>query len=143
MSLVLRVRRPPVSVASRARFYIDIADAGKTRQIRVRTTRSGQEVRAPEVHRMGTEDERMASRLLAAFVDPGLFDDPLVRAHIFPMRPASKKEWDAVVTLGFRIPAAADVLVRDVGMTLTKGTVEVDRFSRRLQMRSSPDTAGD
>ena len=124
-------------------FYIDIADAGKTRQIRVRTTRSGQAVRAPEVHRMGTEDERMASRLMAAFVDPGLFDDPLVRAHIFPMRPASKKEWDAVVTLGFRIPAAADVLVRDVGMTLTKGTVEVDRFSRRLQMRSSPDTAGD
>ena len=122
-------------------FYIDAADAGKTRQIRVRTTRAGQEVRAPEVHRMGTEEERTASRLLAAFVDPGLFDDPLVRAHIFPMRPDSKKAWDSLVTLDFRIPPGADVLERDVGMTLTRGTVEVGRFSRRLRMRSSPDAA--
>ena len=64
----------------------------------------------------------------------------MTTSHV-PMRPASKKEWDAVVTLDFRLPPGDDVHVRDVGLTLTQGTVEVDRFSRRLQMRSSSDAA--
>jgi len=68
---------------------------------------------------MWSEEERRESRLRAAFADPQRFDEPLVRAGIFPLRPEGKL-WNSLVTVHFPLPLDDRGQEVDLRATLTR-----------------------
>jgi len=115
-------------------YYANPDEARKSQSVRVYVEKSGMSARAPEVIRMWSEQELAASRKRAAFADPGLLEDPLVRAFVFPFRPADKNSWETAIALHFPIDLGPDGGRRQVDVTLAKGTTGtiLKRYSREV-----------
>jgi hypothetical protein len=101
------------------------------------------EVRAPEIFRTWSEEERRKSRTRAAFADPDNFSDPLVRSHVFAMRPASKKSWDAIAALQFPISLGPDGAELDVSAVLTRDGKQVRKSSHELRIEPQAGKPGE
>jgi VWFA-related protein len=114
-------------------FYVDPEQARKPRSVRVRVE-GNYEIRAPEIFRTWSEEQRRKSRMRAAFADPDKFSDPLVRSHVFVMRPASKKSWDAVVALQFPISLGLDGAELDVSAVLTRDGTQIRKSFHELRI---------
>ncbi len=121
-------------------FYVDPEYTRKAQRIKIHVKGSGREVRAPEAFRLWTEEQRKTSRLRAAFVDPSPYEHPLVRAFVFPLKPASKKAWESLVSLSFPLAVEEEDVSIEVGAILTKtvnGTV-IEKFKGSSTIKASP-----
>ena len=85
-------------------FEIDSVEAMQTHDIRIAAMGGGNRVHYPTRARLWSEEQMRLSRLRAAFADPESYENPLVRAHVFPVRPASGKEWYTLLALEFPLP---------------------------------------
>jgi len=85
-------------------FEIESVEAMQTHDIRVAAMGNGNRVHYPTRARLWSDEEMRQSRLRAAFADPLAYEHPLVRAHAFPVRPASGKEWETLLALEFPLP---------------------------------------
>jgi len=82
--------------------------------------------------RLWSEEERRVSRLRAAFADPENFDQQLVRAGVFAMRPTGKT-WDALVALHFPMPVDGKGNLVDVrASVLREGGRKAREFERQV-----------
>jgi len=119
-------------------FYID---EGVTRpqRVSVRTSRSGLQTRSPEQVKFFTEKERLENRLRAAIVDPGNFENPYVRSHAFAVGPASKKSWDTLLALHFRMKVDPEGSDLDVVATLDEGVSQVAKMRERFHIKPTAD----
>jgi hypothetical protein len=114
-------------------FYIDAEEATRPRSVRVHV-KGDYEIRAPELFRTWSEQQRRASRMRAAFADPDNFSDPLLRAHVFPLRPVSSKAWEAIVTLQFPLNTPPEGVERNVAASLTRDGTLVKKISEELRV---------
>lgn len=85
-------------------FEIETVEAMQAHDIRVAAMGGGNRVHYPTRARLWSEEEMRQSRLRAAFADPTGYENPLVRAHAFPVRPSSGKEWETLLALEFPLP---------------------------------------
>lgn len=113
-------------------YYADPGQSRRARSVRVRLNRSGYEVRAPEMIRMWSEEERMTSRIRAAFADPQKHEEPLLRAHVFPIRPVDTKSWEVLVALSFPLELGPDGAQREIGVSLNRGNLNMRSLTRQL-----------
>jgi len=88
-------------------------------------------------------EKKRESLLLAAFSNPGKAQNGILRAHIFPLQPAAKDSWNAVIALGFPLVLEGSGEVsQDFGAVLVQGTRIVHSFDRRIIVRSRGTTGG-
>jgi VWFA-related protein len=123
-------------------FYVDPDTATSRRTIRVRVKDGAGEIKYPEMFKVFSEEERRSSRMRAAFADPERFEDPLVRLSVFPMRPRSAKDWDAVVALQLPLPSRSEGVTLDVGLTLARGTTQLKDFRREVRIDDAESDSG-
>jgi len=96
----------------------------------------------PSKYVFRSESNRWQSKLRAAWMAPEMFETGVVRAHLFPLRPATAKSWDGMLAVSFTVPlaeTAGRVAVREFGAVLYNGPRVVHRFSRRVVLE--PETA--
>ena len=115
-------------------YYIDAEESRKSQSVRVYVEKSGMTIRSPDVIRLWSEKELAASRKRAAFADPGVHEDPLVRAFVFPFRPAGKSSWETALALHFPVKLGTEGGQRQVDVTVAKGTsgTVLNRYSREI-----------
>jgi len=104
----------------------------------------------PNRYTLRSEKEKETSLLRAAWIAPELFQTGIVRAHVFPLQPSSKRMWDALLAISFPVPLPATVdeaVEREFGVVLSRRlprgaeTIE-DRFNRRVILRPREGEAG-
>jgi VWFA-related protein len=74
-------------------------------------------LRAPEQVQVFTDEAKALARAAAAYVDPGPFERPLVRAYGFAAVPAGVNKWDTLLAVSFPAPVGpqgGDVNIRAV-----------------------------
>lgn len=89
-----------------------------------------------------SDAEKRESLLRAAWVAPQMFQTGVVRAHAYPLRPLSKKTWEALLAISFTVPLAdslGQAVQRQFGATLFEGSRVLHRFSRNVTLQ--PDHA--
>jgi VWFA-related protein len=124
-------------------FYIDNADALKARSVRVRVKKRGYEIRAPEIFKLWKEEERAKSRMRAAFIDAERFEDPLLRAFVWPIRPRSAKAWDGLVALHFPLSVGPGGAEREIGLNLFRGQTSISTFQGAVKVDPPADESSE
>jgi VWFA-related protein len=119
-------------------FYID-EGVSRPQRVSVRVTRSGLQTRSPEQVKFFTDKERLENRLRAAIVDPGNFENPYVRSHAYAAGPASKKAWDTLLALHFRMKVDPEGSELDVVATLDEGVTKVAQMRERFHIKATAD----
>jgi hypothetical protein len=86
---------------------------------------------------------RRESTMTAAWNAPELFRTGVVRAHAFPLRPASKAAWEVLLAVRFPVPLSGEVgkeAQSDFGGVLREGPRIRHRFNRRVTVRPTAET---
>ena len=120
-------------------YYADPAVSRRGRAVRVRLEQGKFEVRAAERVRLWTDEERRASRLRAAFADPGPNDDPVIRAYAYPFRPLSTNSWETMLAVSFPLYVGAEGATREIGASLRVGHLEQKPGKRSFDFPARAD----
>ena len=117
-------------------------DANETRdpnKLTVKLERKGLTLRAPETVQVFRDAEKRRSRAAAAYVDPGPFETPLVRAFSFPAVPASDKRWDTLLAVSFPARARPTGTDLDVRAVVRREHRIVEEFKRKVHVDPPQD----
>jgi VWFA-related protein len=120
-------------------FYVDSSKTRYPMRIRVGVKQSGLEVRQPEEIRFWSEEERRNSRVRAAFADPQLHEDPLVRAAVFPVRPRSENDWDTLMVAHFQQHLGPEGAEREFAVSLAREKLHLWSGNDRLEIEPPAD----
>jgi len=123
-------------------LYIDDVEDDKVRDIVIRLQRPGLHAIHPAKYVFRSPEFRRESLLRAAWISPELFQNGVVRAHLFPLRPESEERWEAVLAVDFPVPlvdSGGQETHREFGVVLRRGPRVVHRFNRRVTLR--PESA--
>jgi hypothetical protein len=118
-------------------FYVTAPAEQTPRKISVRVKRPGMRAIHPNRYVFRSDGEKRQSQLRAAWVAPEMFQTGVVRAHAYPLRPASKTEWEALLAVSFSVPLADSLgqkVQRQFGATLYQGSRVLHRFTRRVTL---------
>jgi VWFA-related protein len=126
--------------------YVDPTETRDPQKLSVSlNNKPGMSIRTPAQVQVFTEEAKQLARAGAAYVDPGPFEHPLVRAFGWSAVPAGADKWDTLLAVNFPAPAGAtgtDVGVRAVvrqdGQTVGdyKRTIHVDPATGGAKTRS-------
>jgi hypothetical protein len=119
-------------------FYLEEDRGDRPQQVVIRVDRPGLRAIHASRHRPRSDGERQESLLRAAWVAPEMFQTGVVRAHLFPLRPSSKRAWDGLLAVRFPVPlggGSSTEIRREFGAVLTKGPAVVHRFSRLVTLQ--------
>jgi hypothetical protein len=117
---------------------VDEDEDDRVRNVTVWVKRPGHRAVHPGKYMFRSESTRKTSLLRAAWAAPEMFQTGIVRAHIFPLRPVAKTEWDVLLAVSFPIPLSAAVeptTGREFGAILSRGSAAAHRFSRRITLK--------
>jgi len=111
--------------------------------ITIRVLRPGLRTIHPSQFVFRSESKKKESLLRAAWISPEMFQSGLVRAHLFPLRPASKRSWDGLLAIAFPVPLdtrGGEAVQREFGAVLTRtlsagGEKVIHRFSRSITLQ--------
>ena len=120
---------------------VDPSETTDPRTLSVKLNKPGLSLRSPEQVQIFTEAAKQQARAGAAYVDPGPYERPLVRAFGFSAVPAGTDKWDTLLAVNFPAPvgpAGADIDVRAV-VRLDNQTV--DDYKRRIHVDPPPGGA--
>lgn len=118
-------------------FYEDDSEEGRGHEIRVRVGRPGLHVSYPAGYAFRSEEKRRVSLLKAAFTAPGMFQQGVVRAHLFPLGPKSKKSWECLLAIDFPLTVGSETggaVERQFGVVVRKGATIVHGSSRKIRV---------
>ncbi len=104
MSIPYRQAQRDMSCRYTVGAYLDDEQGRQRKEIKLNVTREGLHIRHPEMIKLFTDEEKLANRQRAAFVDPGPYENPLVRMFAFPAHPATATRWDTLIGLSFPAP---------------------------------------
>jgi VWFA-related protein len=140
VSLAYRWAQRDLSCRYTLGAYIDSEEGrAKKKEVRVNLDKSGHQLRYPELLKLFTDEERLRSRSRAAFVDPGPYENPLVRASVFPARPTSANSWDSLVVVNFPMPHYEEGGDFDIRATIKRGNTRVDKYENRFHVEPAAD----
>jgi len=114
--------------------YIDPVAGSKPQKFSLATTRPGVSLRAPEMVQLFTDASKQQARAGAAYVDPGPFERPLVRAFGFPAVPASANKWETLLAVNFPAPVGSSGADIDVKAIVRRDNVRVDEYKRQIHV---------
>ena len=72
-------------------------------------------------------------------MDSEHFENPYIRAHAFPVTPLSKKSWDTLLALHFRMKVDPEGNDLDVAATLHRGMTPAGKFREAFPIEASED----
>jgi len=118
-------------------FDLDEGEGKNNHKVGLRVKKEGHQVYYPIRIKLWSEEERRVSRLRAAFADPENFENALVRAGVFPLRPA-KKGWDTLVMLHFPMPNDGNGNEVELDAALSRpGARKVEQFTNTFTVEPS------
>jgi len=120
---------------------VDTTAGRDPEKLSVKVTKSGLSLHAPEMVQLFSEAERQAARAQAAYVDPGPYEHPLVRAFAYSAIPAGTNKWDTLLAVSFPAPVGpkgADVSVKAI---LRSSGAYVDDYKRTIHVDPPADGA--
>jgi VWFA-related protein len=123
--------------------YLNDEQGKQQRNIHVSLKKPDMQLRHPEMIKLFTDEERKELRERAAFVDPGPYEHPLVRAFAFPAYPSSATKWDTLLTVHFPMPVAdgpSDVNVQ--AMMFRDGAKVGKKYTNQFHV-DPPEGGGD
>jgi hypothetical protein len=101
----------------------------------------GLSIRTPSQVQIFSDEAKQQARLGAAYVDPGPYERPLVRAFGWSAVPAGVNKWDTLLAVNFPAPvgpAGADIDVRAV---VRQDGQSVGDYKRRIHVDPAPGGA--
>jgi hypothetical protein len=120
-------------------FYDDDPVEDKIKNITIRVSRPGLRAIHASKFVFRSKKAKLESRLRAAFLSPELYETGVVRAHVFPLRPDSKKRWQGLLAVSFPVPLdelSGATVTREFAATLNTGPDYVHGFNRRMTLRT-------
>jgi VWFA-related protein len=114
--------------------YIDPEKVSDPQKSSLTTSRPDVSLRAPEMVELFSEASRQRARVGAAYVDPGPFNRPLVRAFAYSAVPAGADKWDTLVAVSFPAQVGAAGADIDVKAVLRRDNMQVDDYKRRIHV---------
>ncbi len=121
--------------------YIDPAEGRDPQKFSLETSRAGVSIRVPEMVQLFTEASKKQARAGAAYVDPGPFERPLVRAWAFPAVPAGASKWDTLLAVNFPAPVVPSGVDIDVRAVVRRDNMQIDEYKRRIHVDPAADGA--
>jgi hypothetical protein len=118
-------------------FYVDEPEEDRVRNLVVRAKRKGLRALHPSKYVFRSPEVQRQSLLQAAWVAPDMFETGVVRAHVFPLSPVSKRAWDALLAINFEVPLGeieGDRTRREFGGILYRDSKIVHRFNRWIDL---------
>jgi VWFA-related protein len=116
-------------------------DAEQTRnpsKLTIQLERPGLVLRSPETVQIFKDAEKRKSRAAAAYVDPGPFERPLVRAFAFPAIPAGGGKWDTLLAVSFPATVRAAGTDIDVRAVVRREHHIVEEYKRKIHVEPPP-----
>jgi hypothetical protein len=125
-------------------FYVDNYKEDNPKGVSIHVKRDGMRAIHPSKYVVRSREAQRASLMNAAWNSPDLFKTGVVRAHAFPLRPATPDTWDVLLAVRFPVPLEADfnqASERDFGAIVWSGSKIVHRFNRRVRIQPLVETA--
>jgi len=119
-------------------FYVDEYEQDDAQSVEIHVKRKGMRAIHPSKYILRSPGAQRESLLAAAWNAPELFRTGVVRAHVFPLRPAAKDEWEVLLAVRFPVPvagAAGEASEREFGGVLRDGPRVAHRFNRKVTVR--------
>lgn len=104
----------------------------------VKVTRPGLSIRAPEMVQLFNDASKAAARAGAAYVDPGPFERPLVRAYAFSALPYGVNKWDTLMAVNFPAPVGPTGADIDVKAVVRRDNASVGEYKRKIHVDPAP-----
>ena len=124
-------------------FYVDEYEQDDAQSVEIHVKRKGMRAIHPSKYILRSPAAQRESLLAAAWNAPEMFRTGVVRAHLFPLRPASKDEWEVLLAVRFPVPlegAAGKASEREFGGVLRDGPRVAHRFNRKVTVRPLVET---
>jgi VWFA-related protein len=114
--------------------YVDDDEGRRRRAIHVRMKDSKYESRYPEMLKLFTDAEVQRNRSNAAFVDPGPYENPLVRILAWPAHPASANSWDTLIALNFALPIEKESITVNLNASVKRASTStrIDKYKNQF-----------
>jgi VWFA-related protein len=138
LSLPYRRAQRDLSCRYTVAAYVDPAQAREPKTLTLSLDKPGLSLRAPERLQLFTDDAKKQARARAAYVDPGPFEHPLVRALAFPAVPSNAKKWDTLLAVNFPAPVGPTGADIDVQAIVRLSNQKVDDYKRRIHVDPAP-----
>jgi hypothetical protein len=119
-------------------FYDKDPKDERQHTLRVRVNRAGLRIVSPTVYAFRSRENRRASLLTAAYIAPDMFQNGVIRTHVFPTRPAGRHTWECTVAVEFPVPFGAGTsgsVEREFGVVIRSGPRLVTSFDRKVTVR--------
>ncbi|HJQ98582.1 MAG TPA: VWA domain-containing protein [Candidatus Polarisedimenticolaceae bacterium] len=103
-------------------------------KLQIKVVRPDLLLRSPETVQVFRDADKRRSRAAAAYVDPGPYEKPLVRAFAFPAIPTAKGKWETLLAVSFptRVrPEGTDV---DVSAVIRREHRTVEEYKRKVHV---------
>ena len=124
-------------------FYVDEYEEDEAQSVSIHVKRPGMRAIHPSKYILRSPEEQRESLLAAAWNAPEMFRTGVVRAHVFPLRPSAKDEWEMLLAVRFPVPIEGRVgqsSEREFGGVLRDGPRVVHRFNRKVTVRPLVET---
>jgi hypothetical protein len=118
--------------------HVDPTESRAPQTLSVTLNRSGLSIRAPEMVQIFTEAAKQKARAAAAYVDPGPYERPLVRAFGFSAIPAGANKWETLLAVNFPAPVGAAGADIDVRAVIRRDKSSVGDSKRRIHVDPAP-----
>ena len=109
------------------------------RNLVVEVRRPGLRVLHTSAYSFRSPEDRRVSRLTAAWMVPEMFPGGVVRAHLFPLRPGTRKVWDALLAVEFPTAMLGDRKLTEtftLGGMVRAGSRIAYGFNREVRLRA-------
>ncbi|ANM29859.1 hypothetical protein ABI59_10130 [Acidobacteria bacterium Mor1] len=117
--------------------YVEEGVEDKVRSIAVNVTRPELRVLHPSKQVFRSDSRKRELRLQAAWIAPSMYDRGIVRAHVYPLQPVSRKKWDALLAISFPMPLGGNdgqAVERRFGAVLNEGSDIAREFNRMVSL---------
>ena len=95
-------------------------------------------VRTPSMVQVFSDEAKQQARARAAYVDPGPYERPLVRAFGWSAVPAGAGKWDTLLAVSFPAPVGPTGADIDVRAVVRQDGQQVDDYKRRIHVDPAP-----
>jgi VWFA-related protein len=141
ISLPYRRAQRDLSCRYTVAAYVDPNETRDPQTLSVTLNEPGADIRTPAMVQIFSDAAKQQSRAGAAYVDPGPFEHPLVRALAFPAVPAGTNKWDTLLAVNFPAPVGAAGADIDVRAIVRLDNQAVDDYKRRIHVDPAPNGA--
>jgi hypothetical protein len=113
---------------------IDPTESRDPIRLSVKVKKPGLYIRTPQMVQFFSEEAKQQARMAAAYVDPGPYERPLVRAFGFSAVPAGSNKWETLLAVNFPAPVGKTGADIDVRAVLRLDNQTVNDYKRRIHV---------